>query len=169
MLAESTQILSVERYPMSTNTQNRDLPGELVMMKLMADSPAELHIMQYMAYDTDYLIIPRCPSTREELKASGFSDKQIETAWLSFKKYAKKCISGEPIRFSREDCMKYNIHPNGLIAIYAESEVKIAKPSGILIEKLPSLGFKLDENLFVPFAEKEAYYNKESDNLLVLW
>ncbi len=154
---------------MSTNTYPRDIPGELVMMKLMTDSPAEQPVMQYLSYDTDYIIIPRCPSTREELKASGFSDKQIEAAWISFKKYAKKCISEEPIRFSSKDSKKYNFHPSGLIAIYAESEVKVAKPSDILVDRLIALGFTHDENLFVPFADREAYYNKDTDNLHVLW
>lgn len=150
------------------NTTRRDTPGELCVMNLKTDSPAEQHIMQYLSYDTDYIVIPRCPSTREEFKAAGFSDKQIEAAWLSFKKYAKKCVAGEPTRFSKEDCMKYNIK-DGMIAMYSEAAIKVAKPFGIQVDNLVELGFKYDGNLFVPFTQREAYYDENTDNLFVLW
>lgn len=153
---------------MNTSTTKHDIPGELCIMNLEGNSPAEQHVMQYLLYDTDYIVIPRCPSTREECKAAGYSDKQIETAWLSFKKYAKKCVSGEPTRFSKDDCMKYNIK-DGLIAIYTESAIKVAKPFGFQVARLIELGFKHDENLFVPFTHREAYYNRTNDTLFVLW
>ena len=150
------------------STKIKDMPGELVVMNLIGDSDAQQHVIQYLSYDTDYLVIPGCPKTREELKASGYTDKQIEYAWLSFKKYAKKCILGETTRFSRDQMMRYNIR-NGLIAIYTEVEVKVAKPSGILIDNLASLGFKQDNNLFVPFSDREAYYDKDTDILFTIW
>ena len=86
---------------MKTSTTKHDIPGELCIMNLEGNSPAKQHVMQYLLYDTDYIVIPRCPSTREECKAAGYSDKQIETAWLSFKKYAKNAYLESPLDFQK--------------------------------------------------------------------
>ena len=138
--------------------------GKLVSMRLIADTQLNTQETLYLSYDKEYAVITGCPSKLEELIENGFSDKAVSVALISFKKYAKKNITENIIKFSKGNAMKYNIS-NGIIAIYTYDGINITKPSIIWEDNLKKLGYVRDENLQVPFTKKEAYYDKFRDEL----
>ena len=168
MLAENTQLLSVTRYHMSTPNKGLGIRGQLVTMGLKADTPIKMEFSLYLSYYKEYQKIQGCPASFKELQANGFTDKEIEIAWLSFKKYAKNNLSENTFKFSKDTTMAYNIN-NGLIAIYTLDHIEVAKASSVWEDTLMILGYTRKENLPVPFSSKEAYYDRAADKLLAIW
>ncbi|MBR3720252.1 MAG: hypothetical protein IKN09_00710 [Clostridia bacterium] len=158
---------------MKNNTNaNQTAPtnlGQLALISLTTDKEPELEVLHYFSYGKDYKVIPGRPSSFEELEQENFSSKDMSAIWIAYKKYALKSIpTADSIRFSVASAMKFNVK-NDMIIIYAPEAVKVGRTTGIQIHNLTQIGFERDEKLYVPFADRESYYDEETGDLLTIW
>ena len=147
-----------------TTFSNRNRP---VSISLMTDTAPDVCQSHEFVYDREYFQIPGCPSPHDALKDAGFSDKEIETAWIAFKKYAEKCVTPVSVKFTNSCNRKYNVQ-NGYVAYGTDTALIVVCDVNIVLD-LVDKGFKLDHSITVPFGEHEAYYDKTTGSLLTWW
>lgn len=131
------------------------------------DSQTDTHKVQEFKYNRVYYGIPGAPSPHDALIDAGFSENEIEVAWIAFQKYAEKCVTTTCLTFTEKCNHTYNVK-NGFVALGTERSIMVLNKESIDIDKLLDDGFKLDSTLVVPFSEHEAYYDKV-DDCLITW
>ena len=171
-MAESTLIKGDTRFVMNNNTNATTLVeeniGQPVIISLMTDKDSEPYTLHSFDYGKEYKVIPGRPSNFDELDNAGFSSKESSAAWIAYIKYAKKLLpTAETTSFSGAE-NKFNIQ-NGIMVIYDMDRVKVMIASNEIETRLLHLGFHQDETLYVPFSNKESYYDLEFDALLTWW
>lgn len=121
-------------------------------------------------YNDKYFKIPGCPASPDVLMWNDFSGKEIEKAWIGFKKFAKKFANeSSPIHINpSKNLYKYC---NGFIALYCEDCIVVFKNNNkIKAADLSIAGFAMDYELVVPLSEDHiSYYNESTDTLIYRW
>jgi hypothetical protein len=138
---------------------------------LLNGIPVETTILHSFSYDTEYIVIPGCPAPWKELANSGFTDEEIETAWVGFFKFAQKFSEGTSLNFSKKYLKKFNVK-NDFIAIGDADAIKVTKTKYVEPETVLKYGYEKDENLIVPFTgdiARTAYFHPEKQTLICLW
>ncbi len=151
---------------MSTIKTPVEFTGQFITLRLKTEGPALWPDIHVLSFYSDYVLIPKCPPPHNHAKK--FIGNEFDNALLSFTEYFKNNVSGKSIKMSKETPMTYNIK-NGLIAVYTDDRISVSKIPFIWEEALKVIGYTRDENLIVPFANGEAYYNKFKDELLAIW
>lgn len=121
-------------------------------------------------YDHEYVRIPGCPVTPEVLQWHHFTDKEIETIWVGFKKFASKFANdSKPIKFKKYNKM-YRFS-NYYIALYCEDSIVVLKSNGIIKSSdLFFAGFTNTLDVSVPLSDEHfAYYDKTNNTLICGW
>lgn len=121
-------------------------------------------------YDNKYVKIPGCPATPNVLQWSGFSEKEIESTWIGFKKFAKK-FADESAPIHIDTIPKSYHYCNGYVAIYCEDAIVVFKSDcKIKASDLFMMGFTGNVEIFVPLSEEHiAYYDTTNNTLICGW
>lgn len=122
-------------------------------------------------YTHKYVKIPGCPASPNDLQWSGFTDKEIETIWLGFKKFAIKFANeSSPIQF--EAANKIHGYCNKYIALYCDDAIVVFKHDGKKIKATDVVlsGFTYSNKSLVPLSETQiAYYDTTNNTLICGW
>lgn len=121
-------------------------------------------------YTHKYIKIPGCPAPAYELRWSGFTDKEIETTWLGFRKFAKK-FADESSPIQLKTASKEYRYCNKYVALYNRDAIIVFKHDGkISLPDVLLAGFNYYNGLAVPFSEEHtAYYDVTNDTLICGW
>lgn len=121
-------------------------------------------------YDGDYAKIPGFPGTPDTLEWIGFTEREIESAILGFRKFAKK-FAEDATAVLFDNVGKYYNYSNDFVAIYCEDCIAVLKaPSPVKAGHLFINGFEKNPDLFVPLADNRiAYYDRNNQELICPW